>query len=324
MIKTIITSRPLLTNINRNISATTATIKVAVSAFVAATFIATAGSCCISSSSTCTSATTNNKYYTKNTTICNGRVPSPPRYGKYIPHYLLGSSVSNKINHARYSSLRSSNNDNKENNSSGGDKDKDKHKCPLCEKYSQGPCGDLFQNWLSCIDSHQGGNEAECDSLIVPLDACLKEHAEYYNTITVNSYLLEGEDEDNTESNHDKRDTVDKWKEFIQELDKEEDINTITDFPKGHGPKMELRAKDQTGFAMFCSRVEDRDLLLAYIQDQDGNVLGAGSVQELYPYQEQENDDKPYSSHYYFVLRFAVPLTKECQSVTAHGLYGYE
>jgi hypothetical protein len=150
---------------------------------------------------------------------------------------------------------------------------------------------------------------------MVPLDQCLKEHVQYYDSIqTIDP-----------ENDMDKDDT-DKWRDFLKELGQEQEqaggegsIDT-RDFPKEYEPTMELRPKDQTGFAMFCPRVQqDRQLLLAYIQDQDGNVLGAGSVEDLYLYQTEKGQQ----DEYYYVLRFAV-TNQDCQSVTAYGLYACE
>lgn len=297
-------------NHGRLLSESTTSVKVAVSAFVtASTFLVTA---------TTTTTTTSSK----NNTICNGRITSPPRYGKYIPHHLLVSSFTGshaKRNQSQYSRFistttttsTSSNDDVTTNN--GTPPSKKEEECPLCQKYSQGPCGDLFQRWLKCIDSHPG-KEAECDSLIVPLDQCLKEHSDYYNSINIYSVQDESDQVDETVDNANitTPSTVEQWRDFIKELDQEEDIATI-DFPKTQEPKMELRPKDQTGFAMFDSKLQNRHLLLAYMKDQDGNVLAAGSVQDLFPYQQLDDE--------YYVLRFAV-TNKECQSVTAYGLYG--
>jgi Predicted solute binding protein len=330
-------------NHGRLLSESITSVKVAVSAF-----LVTASSTFLVTATTTTTTTTN--------TICNGRITSPPRYGKYIPHHLLVSSLTgshtkrNQPQSSRFistttTSTTSSNDDvtttttatattttsNKEGQQdetpaatppltesstpSSSTTTTKKEECPLCQKYSQGPCGDLFQKWLKCIDSHPG-KEAECDSLIVPLDQCLKEHLDYYNSINIYSMQDESDQEvDETvadDANITTPSTVEQWRDFLKELDQEEDIKTI-DFPKNQEPKMELRPKDQTGFAMFDSKVQNRHLLLAYMKDQDGNVLAAGSVQDLFPYQQLEDE--------YYVLRFAV-RNKECQSVTAYGLYG--
>ena len=41
-------------------------------------------------------------------------------------------------------------------------------------------------------------------------------------------------------------------------------------------PEMQLCPKSNMGAAMFLPEMGDKVLLLAYIKDQDGNLLGAG------------------------------------------------
>ena len=210
---------------------------------------------------------------------------APPRYGKSIPYHLISRKLSNRTVHVPATKNDDILSISKENRSD----------CPLCKKYSQGPCGTLFQQWLECIDANEG-EEHKCDPLVVPLDKCLKDNKELYDKISLY-------DDDNDE------DAVEKWREFIQQVEGEDGIK-YKPFEEKLQPEMQLRPKSQMGAAMFHPKVDDQVLLLAYVKEQDGNLLGAGSVEDLFEFQDQ------------YVLRFSV--TGECRDISAHGLYGYE
>lgn len=229
-----------------------------------------------------------------NVTMCDR---GPPRYGKKIPLYLLprrdfsgGSSTNNSDGD---SSLVPSGGTPSETILSVPKEDRGD--CPLCKKYSKGPCGELFKKWLECLDKNEG-NEINCDVLMAPLDKCLKKNEAYYDKIS----LYDDNDDEKT---------IEKWKEFIEEMEGEA-TTIIRDFDKETEPEMQLRLERQMGAAMFRSKIGNKILLLAYVKDQDGNILGAGSSEELYSFQGQ------------LVLKFGAD--ESCKDVIAHGLYGNE
>lgn len=248
---------------------------------------------------------------------------APPRFGKSMPHHLLSRPFTTTLTTKKDIPIpTTTNRKNKEDSiqqqqsilvskSKAGEK-RDESSCPLCKKYSQGPCGKLFQKWIECIDANEHeheneGDASKCDSLVVPLDKCLKEHQEYYDKISIH---------DNADDND--QVAIDKWKDFILAIEQEDGIR-FESFPPSHDaannahdhePEMQLRPKSNMGAAMFHPEMGDQVLLLAYIKDQDGNLLGAGSVEDLFPFQD------------HYVLRFGV--TAKCKDITAHALYGYK
>lgn len=264
------------------------------------------------------SSSTTYSYYTLCENNVNGsRRKAPPRFGKSIPRHLL---FQNDFMSSRYGKSLQKRVFTTTVKGSASESDlldlseskKDRGDCPLCKKYSQGPCGEFFQKWIQCIDSLDSGskNNEKCDSLLVPLDNCLKKHKDFYDKINVYD----------SESDVD-ADNISKWIEFIAEIEdtkestKEESGVKIEWKELPHDEiEMQIRPQRQMGAAMFPEREsgkeDDRILLLAYVKDQDGNLIGAGSVEELYPFQKQ------------FVLRFDV--NRSCEEITAYALYGYE
>ena len=125
-------------------------------------------------------------------TACERSVRQPPLYGKSIPFHLTSRNMSSS------SSIKSINNQEKvvdgpkEMKEQGNDDiygkistKEEKNDCPLCKKYSRGPCGPLFQKWIDCIDGKEENNQSDCDYLLAPLDQCLKSHQAYYDKISL-------------------------------------------------------------------------------------------------------------------------------------------
>ena len=79
--------------------------------------------------------------------------------------------------------------------------------CPMCKKFSMGPCDDVFKMWLACTDKHPGKDARgeplhlnKCSVLADELAKCLDENTEYYTK-------EEEEEEDTTTiETHDDRD----------------------------------------------------------------------------------------------------------------------
>jgi hypothetical protein len=248
-------------------------------------------------------------------TSCERSVRQPPLYGKSVPFHLTSRNV------ASSSSIKSFNNQEKVVDGPKGMKEQDnddiygkistkeeKKDCPLCKKYSRGPCGPLFQKWIDCIDGKEENDQSDCDYLLAPLDQCLKSHQAYYDKISLYN------DDDNGESgdNGKHKDLLSTWKLFIEDLEYTQKTGNIKirfkAFRKDNAPDMQLRPEQNMGAAMFRPNDGDgRILLLAYVKDDNGNLLGAGSVEDLFEFQSK------------LVLRFRV--TSDCRNITAHGLY---
>ena len=118
-----------------------------------------------------------------------------------------------------------------------------------------------------------------CAEFAEKLAACLVSNTEYYEKYDAqNNEGHEKNQRDNTEE------LKGAWKEFVHEM--ENGIKThkysTTPFPKNNQPKMEVRLSSRMGAAFFASEMEcGSTLIAAYILDQDGNVLAAGSREDM-------------------------------------------
>jgi hypothetical protein len=138
----------------------------------------------------------------------------------------------------------------------------------MCKKFSQGPCGKLFLNWLTCIDNNNS-NESICDKQLSPLDECLKKHEEYY--ANVDAYAEEGEENYRT-----------NWEEFILNLESGDEKEVkFEDFPTIRKPLLQFRPQKMLGTIEFHQEVRDKQLILGYAKDDKGNILAAASSEEL-------------------------------------------
>ena len=69
--------------------------------------------------------------------------------------------------------------------------DDNRNNCPMCKKFSAGPCGNVFQRWLTCTDCHMGKvvdpgtgqplHLCKCADLAVDLAECLEINTVYYS-----------------------------------------------------------------------------------------------------------------------------------------------
>jgi hypothetical protein len=151
-----------------------------------------------------------------------------------------------------------------------------KEDCPLCKKYSQGPCADLFQRWLACTDQYRDSNDGhtrndKCAEIAEPLSECLKKHEDFYDKISVHD-----DDEPNG--------LQDEWAKVVEQVDSS---NTSQSFPSHLKPTLEYRPQTGVGIAGFvweCST--DRPLIMACVKDtKTGNLLAAGSMDDLFDYE---------------------------------------
>lgn len=189
----------------------------------------------------------------------------------------------------------------------------------MCKKYSQGPCGEIFNDWLSCIDSNMG-SEQNCDEYAKRLKECLDRHNQYYDTIDSYGETQDAKDDEN----------IQKWRLFVDEL--EQDGKMITFEDGTHPPEMQIRLKSKMGAAMFHPNISTTGdiLLLVYVKDQHGELLGAGSVDELFYWNEFNNEDKNHHTSLLkeddengkLILRFRVD--DKTTHVNLYALYGPE
>jgi hypothetical protein len=169
--------------------------------------------------------------------------------------------------------------------------------CPYCQKYSQGPCGKLFQKWLKCTDQHPGKDPSNpqvdwhltaCATFAQELARCLNQHESFYQTPfqpqqNENPATLQELDDDEEEQA-----LHQAWQRLV-----EDELEAIPrqSFPSSCKPIMEFRSNDRLAVAMV-NMVNDQQqpLLLVYIQDVSTtthHLLSAGSCADLFVYKER-------------------------------------
>lgn len=218
-------------------------------------------------------------------TQCAGRAAPPPRFGMSV-RYKSNNTSNTSIPPIEVSK----------------DKEED---CPLCRKYSQGPCGDTFKKWLACTDKHKGIDPStqeeehldKCSHLAEPLAKCLEIHQEFYDNLNI----YDDAEEETT--------LMTEWTGVVTEV---EETSTTQEFPPVLMPDLQIRPSNRTGMAAFCynsGKNGNVPLILAYVKDTDsGKLLAAGSREDLWEWQDK-----------YGVLRLSIPSTT--LSITAYALY---
>lgn len=158
--------------------------------------------------------------------------------------------------------------------------------CPMCKKFSKGPCGRLFTEWLACTDANPGNDDrgeplhlTRCSDFAEKLAECLEENVEYYSK-NDNDDMPEGNDSAASEDA-----LKDEWKEFVREM--EDAIKSgkylLLPFPHNLQPKMEVRLSTHTGAAFFVPDNDGQPILAAYIlDDTSSNVIAAASREDMY------------------------------------------
>ena len=257
----------------------------------------------------------------------------PPRFGRRLPSPPAGAAGAWARAGAGARGFSSGGTDGG-GTDGGDDGDED---CPVCRKYSRGPCGPLFRRWRACADAHPGrdaggsGEEAHlsaCADLAGPLADCLSEHAEFYAGPI--DYDLDGGGRtgggDGREASQ--AQLAEAWSEVVAELEAEMEAGTGTGtgtgtiprrrerrrraqvpFPPTRHPEMEVRPESGWGVVSFAP-TDDRGepLVLAYLSDQNGRLLAAGSGADL----EEAGG----------FLRFALDGKGGTECVLASALYG--
>lgn len=198
--------------------------------------------------------------------------------------------------------------------------------CPMCKKFSRGPCGNIFQRWLVCTDCHTGKvnsstgeplHLSKCADFAVELAECLEENTDYYTKDENEEEIVD----DGQQLLQDSSELKNAWTVFVTDM--EDSIRsgkyTVRPFPAALDPKIKIRANTTTGAAFFMSLENENDeqqqpqqqqplLVAAYILDDNSNVIAAGSQEDMYM-----DDDLG------CVLQFKTSIGMK--SVTARAIY---
>ncbi|KAL3795902.1 hypothetical protein HJC23_002173 [Cyclotella cryptica] len=182
----------------------------------------------------------------------------PPKFGTSIPRKSTRGALTLSINVEEVNDQRED--------------------CPLCKKFSRGPCGDIFKRWLDCTDQHPGKDPdgapmhlSKCSEFAENLAECLEEHSEYYEKDET-----KGDDEHETQ-------LKDAWKEFVTEMEDQisKGIYKLQSYPANIDPTIHVRFESLTGAAYFKPNLNVSSIVAAYIFDNNGNVLAAGSKNDM-------------------------------------------
>jgi hypothetical protein len=213
--------------------------------------------------------------------------------------------------------------------------------CPLCAKYSAGPCGTLFRRWLACTDNAAAAKKANtndsgggsdddhvalCAQDFDRLQACLEEHSDYYDKIRVGGESQEGTEDDAGATSTSS--VQEAWETMIRE----ELVGAATEsFPGASRPIVRIRPKTgqaTASFAVSSSSSKGVDnFVLAFVrtinkdndtatdskddEDTDADaytLLAAGAREDLYV--DGDGDDR-------IVLAFRVPADSATVIVSA-------
>mmetsp|Transcript_1690 Transcript_1690/g.2408 ORF Transcript_1690/g.2408 Transcript_1690/m.2408 type:complete len:364 (-) Transcript_1690:51-1142(-) len=193
-----------------------------------------------------------------------------------------------------------------------------KEDCPICRKYSQGPCGEIFKEWLQCTDDHPGTDPttkedyhiSKCHHLAMPLAKCLEKHQAFYDQLDAIEIENQHDGGDDDDDSMDELELQQAWENVIEELEEEHPKSMA--FPSDIQPDLQLRVETNTGMAVFAlcreKNEEDRPILCAYVKDQDGRLLAAGSREDLWDWRDG-----------WGILRLAI--RQETELVTAYAFY---
>ena len=285
----------------------------------------------IATTTTLSSFWTNKQQYSFRGFVCHcdsraslrRKAKMPPRYGPTIPHHIRRNATTTTAEGTRpNASSSSSSSKTLESITSSSNKMNQKKDCPLCKKYSSGPCGKSFQQWMDCIDANPNQEHA-CDNLLQQFSSCLEQHKEHYDAIDVSELSRMEQDQ----KEHENRKA---WEAFLHELEEGGTVVEYRPFPKGAEPEMQIRLRSKAGAVSFPSLLCEKkgmwnstgttkQLIMAYIKDQNDALLGSGSVDDLFYYQEG-NSKKEEEGMY--ALRFEILETSH--DITAFALYEEE
>lgn len=161
--------------------------------------------------------------------------------------------------------------------------------CPLCKKFGAGPCGSVFRRWLACTDLHPGKNSggeprhlSECSDFAEKLAECLEVHTDYYAT----------SDSDTPDSDHERQHqetgqtegaSQEAWTDFVKDTADGIAAGTyaLLPYPESLTPKVEVRLASRTGAAFFVPDKDGDSIVAAYLLDDKGVVIAAGSKGDM-------------------------------------------
>ena len=152
--------------------------------------------------------------------------------------------------------------------------------CPLCRKFGAGPCGDVFRRWLTCTDRNPGKNAAgeprhlvACADFAEKLAGCLEAHADHY----ANS----DEEHPGTEQKEGARQEA--WTAFAEDMAEGIADGTfdLRPYPDALRPNIQVRSASRTGAAYFVPEQNGDMIVAAYILDENGSVVAAGSKEDM-------------------------------------------
>jgi hypothetical protein len=181
------------------------------------------------------------------------------------------------------------------------EEDDDEEECPICKKYSQGPCGETFKAWLKCTDANPGKDDegedkhlSKCAHLAAPLADCLNQHEAYYENQSFAQDLYQ--------DNEKEEDLKTAWQEFIDNV---QESRPTAKFPsKKMTPRVQVRLESKMGMVQFASfNDKQQSILMGYVQNSEtGQLLSAGSKDDMIsiPISEENKDET-------VALRFDVP-----------------
>jgi hypothetical protein len=193
---------------------------------------------------------------------------------------------------------------------------KEREDCPICRKYSQGPCGEAFVKWLDCVDRNEGIDAKtqqelhliHCRDLGDAMAKCLHQHESYYASLTLVDDDEESSDADNDESDEDL--LQEAWTKVVREVESSKPKMAFPD-DDSISPRAEFRPSTKTGMIAFSYECKGRPLVMAYVKDDaTGSVLAAGSYSDLWQMKDRG------------ALRLGLPPSTT--SITIHALYETE
>ncbi len=205
----------------------------------------------------------------------NSKPRRPPEFGATIPTVTTRGLATNRSNDTPIPGV-------------AGRED-----CPMCKKFSAGPCGEIFKRWLACTDVHPGRDSCGeplhlivCSEFAEKLAGCLEENADYYSKNdedNKNDVTNIGQDLGLNSTEVD-LELKDAWRVFVSGM--EEGIISgkyrVLPFPEKHTPKMEVRIATRTCAAFFTPTNDQKPIVAAYILDDRSNVIAAGSREDMF------------------------------------------
>jgi hypothetical protein len=201
-------------------------------------------------------------------------IATSPNVGKMYRPTIFGHSI---LALEEESDNSEKNQENLENLAKGIDNRED---CPICRKYSKGPCGKLFHNWLTCTDEFDGQVDAitgedmhlsKCSHLATPLAECLETKQAHYQASS-------------SMDNNTNEILAKTWKGIVQDLEQERDKKTKPFPSRRMMPRMEINPSGSAGLAVFApifQKDASRGLIFAYVKDNNGKVVAAATASDM-------------------------------------------